>query len=114
MMSEPTGYTETIGRLNDPDNWDVAGMLADIAKNLRDESDNGRAIAAIDFLMECMHEMAHMCRVMPGELLAIAIEARAELSNYTSDHFGGRNHSAISVIADLDAIIAKAGNGGRA
>ena len=49
-----------------------------------------------------------------GELLAIAIEARAELSNYTSDHFGGRNHSAISVIADLDAIIAKAGNGGRA
>ena len=60
MMSEPTGYTETMGRLNDPDNWDVAGMLADIAKNLRDESDNGRAIAAIDFLRSQMLAIAKL------------------------------------------------------
>ena len=50
----PTGYTETMSRLNDPDNWDIEGMLDDIARDLRTESDSGRALAAIDFLRSKM------------------------------------------------------------
>lgn len=44
-------------------------------------------------------------------MLEQLIEARRELSNYTRDHFGGNNHSAMECIADIDAVIQRATEG---
>lgn len=49
----PEGYAETMECLNKPKDWDVPGLIDDIAERLRDggEVPNGLALAVIDKLM---------------------------------------------------------------
>ena len=37
----PTGYDEMMDKLKDPRRWDVPGLIADVAEDLRRSSDNG-------------------------------------------------------------------------
>ena len=71
MNTLPTGYAETMDKLARPDNWDVPGLIADIAEGLRLESDNGAALAVIDAMRFGMQDIAqriahgHATRIDP-------------------------------------------------
>lgn len=48
----PLGYAETMDCMNQPDKWNVPGMIADMAENLRrgNEVPEGQLLAAIDWM----------------------------------------------------------------
>ena len=48
----PRGYAETMDRLNKPRTWDVPGMIADMAENIRRGNGvpDGQVLAAIDWM----------------------------------------------------------------
>lgn len=48
----PAGYAETMDCLNKPEDWDVRGMIADMAENLRrgNEVQEGQVLAALDWM----------------------------------------------------------------
>jgi len=54
----PRGYAETLHCMNQPDSWDVHGMIADMAENLRRDNDvaAGQLLAAIDWMTERLKE----------------------------------------------------------
>ena len=56
----PSGYAETMDKLKRPDNWDVPGVISDVAEDLRCYSDNGSALAVIDTLCFRMKEIAEL------------------------------------------------------
>ena len=60
----PSGYATTLDCLNQPEAWDVPGMIADIAENLRVGNDvpDGQLLAAIDWMMFRLRESATALR----------------------------------------------------
>jgi hypothetical protein len=60
----PRGYAATLDCLNQPDSWDVPGMIADMAENLRKENDVplGQLLAAIDWMTFRLREAAAVIR----------------------------------------------------
>lgn len=48
----PRGYADTLDCMNQTGSWDVAGMIADMAENLRRENDvpPGQLLAALDWM----------------------------------------------------------------
>jgi hypothetical protein len=48
----PAGYAETMDCMNQPKSWDVPGMIADMAENLRrgHEVPDGQLLAALDWM----------------------------------------------------------------
>lgn len=58
----PVGYAETMDALNRPNDWDVPGMIADVAEFTRRELDvpHGQALAVIDTLTFRMRDIANL------------------------------------------------------
>ena len=56
----PTGYAETMDKLKDPKRWDVPGVIADVAEDLRRSTDCGEALAVIDTLLFRMQDIAKL------------------------------------------------------
>lgn len=56
----PTGYPETLDAMNRPKDWDVPGMIADMAENLRrgNEVAEGQLLAALDWMTFRLRETA--------------------------------------------------------
>lgn len=48
----PRGYSQTLDCMNKPKSWDVPGMIADMAENLRVGNDvsPGQLLAALDWM----------------------------------------------------------------
>ena len=67
----PAGYAETLDCMNQPKQWDVPGMIADMAENLRrgNEVAEGQLLAALDWMTFRLKE----CR-------KVLVEADSELS----------------------------------
>lgn len=64
MTHVPTGYAETLDAMNRPKDWDVPGMIADMAENLRrgNEVPEGQLLAALDWMTFRLRESAAALR----------------------------------------------------
>ena len=60
----PAGYAETLDCMNEPRDWDVPGMIADLAENLRrgNEVADGQLLAALDWMTFRLRESAGALR----------------------------------------------------
>jgi len=60
----PSGYSETLDCMNQPRSWDVPGMIADMAENLRlgNEVAEGQLLAALDWMTFRLQESAAALR----------------------------------------------------
>jgi hypothetical protein len=58
------GYAETLDCMNRPKDWDVPGMIADMAENLRrgNEVSEGQLLAALDWMTFRLRESASAMR----------------------------------------------------
>lgn len=75
-MSETTelrGYQTTLNCLNQPGGWDVPGMIADMAENLRQENEvsPGQLLAALDWMTLRLKESRALLVEADSELSAI-------------------------------------------
>jgi len=60
----PAGYAETLDCMNRPKDWDVPGMIADMAENIRrgNEVAEGQLLAALDWMTFRLRESAAALR----------------------------------------------------
>lgn len=70
----PVGYSETIGCMNQPNKWDVPGMIADMAEYLRVGKGvpPGQLLAALDWMTFRLCECRSVLVAADSELSAIA------------------------------------------
>ena len=70
----PAGYSETIDRMNQPQSWDVPGMIADMAEYLRvgNEVPAGQLLAALDWMTFRLRECRSVLAAADSELSAVA------------------------------------------
>ena len=70
----PVGYNETIDCMNQPKSWDVPGMIADIAENVRCGNNvaNGQLLAALDWMSFRLRECRAVLVAADSELSAVA------------------------------------------
>jgi hypothetical protein len=69
----PDGYAETLDCMNRPKSWDVPGMIADMAENLRcgDYVAEGDLLAALDWMVFRLRECRQTLVLADSELSAI-------------------------------------------
>lgn len=69
----PVGYAETIDCMNQPKSWDVPGMIADMAENLRrgNEVAEGQVLAALDWMTFRLKECRQTLVAADSELSAV-------------------------------------------
>jgi hypothetical protein len=69
----PAGYSATIDCMNEPKSWDVPGMIADMAENLRLGNDvpEGQLLAALDWMTFRIKECRHVLVRADSELSAV-------------------------------------------
>ena len=74
MSEVPRGWAETMDCLNQPDSWDVPGMIGDMAEHLRVGNDvpPGQLLAAIDWMTFRLNEIRPILGMADSELSAIA------------------------------------------
>ena len=70
----PHGYAETMDCMNQPKSWDVPGMIADMAENLRrgNEVAEGQLLAALDWMTFRLKEARPLLVTADSELSAVA------------------------------------------
>jgi hypothetical protein len=70
----PVGYAETLDCMNQPRLWDVPGMIADMAENLRrgNEVAEGQLLAALDWMTFRLRECRSVLVAADSELSAVA------------------------------------------
>ena len=70
----PRGYSQTLDCMNQPRKWDVPGMIADMAENLRVENDvpPGQLLAALDWMTFRLKEARPLLVAADSELSAVA------------------------------------------
>jgi hypothetical protein len=70
----PFGYAVTLDCMNQPRKWDVPGMIADMAENLRRENDvpAGQLLAALDWMTFRLREARPILVAADSELSAVA------------------------------------------
>lgn len=70
----PVGYAVTLECMNQPKSWDVPGMIADMAENLRrgNEVAEGQLLAALDWMTFRLKEARPILVAADSELSAIA------------------------------------------
>ena len=70
----PAGYAETLDCMNQPQSWDVHGMIADMAEYIRrgNEVPEGQLLAALDWLTFRLKECRQTLVLADAELSAIA------------------------------------------
>lgn len=78
----PSGYAETMDKLKDPSRWDIPGVIADVAEDLRRHSDNGAALAVIDTLSFRMKDIAE--RITHGHAKKIDADTIREAGDIAS------------------------------
>ena len=69
----PAGYADTLDCMNQPQSWDVPGMIADMAENLRrgNEVAEGQLLAALDWMVFRLKECRQTLVLADSELSAI-------------------------------------------
>lgn len=70
----PVGYNETIDCMNKPNDWDVPGMIADMAEYIRrgNEVPEGQVLAALDWMTFRLRECRSVLVAADSELSAVA------------------------------------------
>lgn len=70
----PAGYAVTLDCMNQPKSWDVPGMIADMAENLRrgNEVAEGQLLAALDWMTFRLREARPLLVAADSELSAVA------------------------------------------
>lgn len=69
----PAGYSITMGFLEQPKSWDVPGLIADIARNVRRGAfDDGQVLAALDWMQARLKEARPILVAADSELSAVA------------------------------------------
>lgn len=69
----PAGYAETLDCMNKPNDWNVPGMIADMAEYIRrgNEVPEGQVLAALDWMSFRLREARHVLVCADSELSAV-------------------------------------------
>lgn len=78
----PTGYAETMDCLNKPKDWDVPGLIADMAEYLRQDLDvsPGQLLAALDWMTFRLRESRSLCVRVGSGVYALPKEEATEIT----------------------------------
>lgn len=57
-----TGYSETMAKFEQSENWDLAGVIEDALASLKDSTDEGSAVAVIEVLRSRLEEIRNVAR----------------------------------------------------
>ena len=70
----PAGYAVTLECMNNPMSWDIPGMIADMAENIRrgNEVAEGQLLAALDWMTFRLKEARPLLMAADSELSAVA------------------------------------------
>ena len=81
-VTVPAGYAETMDCLNKPSDWDVPGMIADMAEYIRQGLDvpPGQLLAALDWMTFRLKESASAMR--DANITEFTAEAIKKLKGY--------------------------------
>ena len=82
QQSVPAGYAETMDCVNQPDSWDVPGMIADMAEYLRQglEVPPGQLLAALDWMTFRLKESQSLSARVSNGVYALLKEEASEVA----------------------------------